>query len=275
MNDLDLDKPLPSVIAIKCSESHLFRIWLPLFPSGSQTRNRFHNPFFISFVICVQILKSITAVLMKEDKHSFLLMGDFSYFLNGRYFMNSCIILWGILALISQSLHYREYYKNESPSYLKPFEMICGLVSPKSIGLINRKDINQLLKKSKLMFKVLNFLIFTASFIDFCLSFIPLIINSSFFLYLIEIFWTLLFTAYGYFCLNINLSQMTYFYIICLYLKLKLRNANNSIRKCFEKKYKMTNYRMKNIVMIKSLYGRNLWSYPPYIIWYSWYCSVR
>jgi hypothetical protein len=34
---------------------------------------------------------------------------------------------------------------------------------------------------------------------------------------------------------------MTYFYIICLYLKLKLRNANNSIRKSFEKKYKMTN----------------------------------
>jgi hypothetical protein len=47
------------------------------------------------------------------------------------------------------------------------------------------------------------------------------------------------------------LSQMTYFYIICLYLKLKLRNANNSIIKSFEKKYKMTNYKMKSI--LKSL----------------------
>jgi hypothetical protein len=78
-----------------------------------------------------------------------------------------------------------------------------------------------------------------------------LIINSSFELYLIQIFWVLLFTVYTYFCANINFSQMTYFYIICLYLKLKIRNANNSIRKSLEKKYKMNNYRVKNI--LKSL----------------------
>jgi hypothetical protein len=50
--------------------------------------------------------------------------------------------------------HYWKYYKNESPSYLKPFEMICGLISPKSIGLMDREDINQLLNISNLMFKV-------------------------------------------------------------------------------------------------------------------------
>jgi hypothetical protein len=43
---------------------------------------------------------------------------------------------------------------------------------------------------------------------------------------------------------------MTYFYII-LYLKLKLRNANNSIAKSFDNKYNMNNYKMKNI--LKSL----------------------
>jgi hypothetical protein len=77
-----------------------------------------------------------------------------------------------------------------------------------------------------------------------------LIIDSSFPLHLLEIFWSLLFTAFGYFSVNINFSQMTYFYIICLYLKLKLRNANNSIRKCFENKYKVTNHRMKNILLM-------------------------
>jgi hypothetical protein len=60
---------------------------------------------------------------------------------------------------------------------------------------------------------------------------------------------------------------MTYLYIVSLYLKLKLRNANNSIRKSFEKKYKMSNHRMKNI--LKSLnsialeintYNNDLWS---------------
>jgi hypothetical protein len=94
-----------------------------------------------------------------------------------------------------------------------------------------------------------------------------LIINSSFELYLIEIFWALLFTVYIYFGANITFSQMTYFYIICLYLKLKLRNANNSISKSFEKKYIMSNNRMKNI--LKSLnsiiseintYNNDFWS---------------
>ncbi len=76
INYLDLDKPLPSVIAIKCAENHLYRIGLSLFTFGSQTKNRFHNPFLISFIFCVQILKSITAILMKEDKYRLLLIGD-------------------------------------------------------------------------------------------------------------------------------------------------------------------------------------------------------
>jgi hypothetical protein len=181
--------------------------------------------------------------------------------------MNVAIILWGILALFSQILHYWKYYKNESPSYLKPFEMISGLVSPKSIGLSNREDINQLLKRSKFMFKVSKLLTFGPTFTGFCISFIPLFMNSSFHFFLIFIFWALLFATYSYLSININFSQMTYFYIICLYLKLKLRNVNNSIRKSFEKKYKMTNNRMKNILnsldsIISEIntYNNDLWA---------------
>jgi hypothetical protein len=84
---------------------------------------------------------------------------------------------------------------------------------------------------------------------------------------LIEVFWTLLFTAFVYFSVNINFSQMTYFYIICFYLELKLRNANNRIKESFNKKHRMTNNKMKNI--LKSLnsiareintYNNDLWS---------------
>ncbi len=147
MNGFDVDKPLPSVIAIKSGENLLYRIGLSLHSSGTQTRIRFHNPFFMSFIISVSILKFITAILMKEDKYRLLLIGDFAYFLNGRYFINLAAIIWGSLTLSIQSLHYWKCYKNESPSYLKPFDMISGLVSPKSIGLMNREDINHLFKK--------------------------------------------------------------------------------------------------------------------------------
>ncbi len=71
MNEFDVDKPLPSVITIKCAENHLYNIGLSLFSFGSQTRNRFHNPFFISFIISVQIFKSLITILMKKDKYKF------------------------------------------------------------------------------------------------------------------------------------------------------------------------------------------------------------
>jgi hypothetical protein len=146
--------------------------------------------------------------------------------------------------------------------------MISGLVSPKSIGLINREDVNQLLNKSKLMFKVSKFLTFGMSLaFFFCSSGITLIITSIPSFYWIESFWILHFTAFGYHANNINLSQMTYFYIICLYLKLKLRNANNSIRKSFETKRRMTYNKMKNILIpLNSIaseintYNDNFWS---------------
>jgi hypothetical protein len=43
--------------------------------------------------------------------------------------------------------------------------MICGFVSPKSIGLMNIEDINQLLKKSKLMFNDTKLVIIGANFL--------------------------------------------------------------------------------------------------------------
>ncbi len=117
------------------------------------------------------------------------------------------------------------------------------------------------------MFKISSFVTLSISFAAFCLSLIPLILNSSLPLILIEVFWTLLFTAFVYFSVNINFSQMTYFYIICFYLELKLRNANNRIKESFNKKHRMTNNKMKNI--LKSLnsiareintYNNDLWS---------------
>ncbi len=145
--------------------------------------------------------------------------------------------------------------------------MISGSVSPKSIGLMDREHINKLLKKFKLLFEVMKISIIGTYLIDFCLSGIPLFINSSIQLILIEIFWSLLFTAFVYFSVSIELSQMTYFNIICLYLKLKLRNANNSIRKISDKKHKMTNQRIKNILISMdsiiseiNTYNNDFWS---------------
>jgi hypothetical protein len=72
----DADKPLPSVIVIESDENLLYRIGLSLFSSGTQTRNRFHNPFFISIIISVPILKCLTAILMNRDAQTTSRQGE-------------------------------------------------------------------------------------------------------------------------------------------------------------------------------------------------------
>ena len=96
------------------------------------------------------------------------------------------------------------------------------------------------------MFQFSKFLIFGVGFASFWISGITLIINSIPSLYWIEFLWTLLYTIGSYHALNINFSEMTYFYIICLYLKLKLRIVNNSIRNGIEKKCQTNYYRTNN-----------------------------
>jgi hypothetical protein len=117
------------------------------------------------------------------------------------------------------------------------------------------------------MFKASKLIIIIINFAAFSVSMVPLVLNSPFPIILVQFFWITLYTAFSYFSIQINLYQMTYFYIICLYSKLKLRNANNGIRKSFEKKYKMTNHRMKNILIsLDSIisqintYNNDLWS---------------
>jgi hypothetical protein len=150
--------------------------------------------------------------------------------------MNSYIIIWSILALISQLLHYWKYYKNESPSYLNYLKWFVVWFHQKVLDL--SKEVIHLLIKSKLMFEISTKIIIDISFVYFCLSLIWFRINSSFSLYSIHIFWSVLFSTFGYFTTNITFSQMTYSYVICLYLKLKLRNVNNSITKTLRKSTK-------------------------------------
>jgi hypothetical protein len=95
-----------------------------------------------------------------------------------------------------------------------------------------------LINKSKLTFEISTKIIKGMSFAELCLSLIWFRIKCSFSLYSIHVFWSLLLSFFGYFTTNITFSQMTYFFIICLYLKLKLINANNSITKTLRKSTK-------------------------------------
>ena len=147
MDSFDANKTLPQSIALKSAENHLFRIGLSFESRNDEIRGFFHKPLLISIIIIIAIIKFFVSLLIPEENVKyFIYIGDFTYFLGIRGYYNIAGILYGILALNSQLIYYYNYKNDIKPTFLKVFEMMSGLVSPKSIGLTNKEQIYKLVK---------------------------------------------------------------------------------------------------------------------------------
>jgi hypothetical protein len=222
---------LPPEMVISSAASYLYKIGLSLYQMGSNSRPKLNNPLLIFVInLLVALRHFISMQLSEEDRYGFELLSDWSYFVNARELFGLTLIIYVLWSIISQLLHYW-YYKNDiKPSYLKPFEMMSGLVSPQSIGLYNEKDIRKLMKRFKLLIKLSKFNVFLIASFSLLLASVPIISNCSLAPVLFPgILWFLIFSLFGYHISGFYLTQITYFYIICYYLRIKLRNINNEI----------------------------------------------
>ena len=125
--NLNLNKVLPTYLAIKSAGSDLYRIGLSLFPFGSQQRNKYHNPYIIISIFIVFMLRLIVSLILSDDNYNiFIYIGDFAYFLDkeSRLYLNSTIFFCIFFLFVSHLMHFWYYKKDIKPSYLKPFEMM-------------------------------------------------------------------------------------------------------------------------------------------------------
>jgi hypothetical protein len=172
---------------IDSSGSHLYRIGLSLFPYGNKPRYRFCKPMLICITMIIYLFKSISSLFFNinrniENFHIYI--GDCFYFLGFKIHGN-LVIIFGIFLIITSQLSYYKFYKNGvKPCYMKPFDMMYGLITPYSIGIYNHNDVIRLFNKTKLLFNIFEKI--TRSTIPLCFffSFIPLAKNST----VIEIF---------------------------------------------------------------------------------------
>ncbi len=243
---------LPPNMILRSAGSHFYRIGLSLFPFGSERRKKLFNPYFITFIISFSILKSMLSLLIPEgDNYNnyHILFGDWIYFMKARLHITFTETIFGLIALVSQLLNFWYYKNNIKSSYLKPFEMMTGLVSPQSIGLSNREDIEKLLKRSRILFFISRIVTKTAPFTGISPCFIPFALNSfKFYYYLAFIPWVLLFALFIYFSSNFIVYQIIYFYLICYYLKIKLINENSRIKNIIYSRSRINNSRIKLIL---------------------------
>jgi len=262
---------LPENIVISSEGTHLYRIGLSHFPNGFIRRTKFNNPILILIMFLQFIIRSIISLLLSdEDSNLLVLVGDSMHFMGLRIHLNITIFLTTSLVLISQILHYYNYKNNIKPSYLKPFQMISGLISPKSIGLTNRAEVYRIIKVSKISFLVCewysNFVMPLLSFIVYIVSFGQ---NISFEKFIIlgipHSFLLCITTIYIY---RFILWQLIYFYIICYYLKSKLRVINERLKQNDRviNLYKIINS-LNSIYSEINDYNNNYWSKFLFWVW--------
>jgi len=268
-NHFNSKELLPHHIVITSAGTHLYRIGLSLFPTQLSKRNRLHNPInafilnifvFIRCIICLSLPNSRDDIL--------LIIGDFSYIYDLKIHWNTFIIVVGLLVFIYQMIHYYNFKNDIKPEYLKPFEMISGLVSPQSIGLTNESDIHKIMRMSRISFKLCNLatkvvmplVAFTISITAFSLK-----CNVKQ-LIVFAIPHSLLLAYYCYITYSIVLWQLIYFHLICFYLKCKIKTLNQKIKTNCSHRRRIRN--SETTIILKSLtsvysetiqYNNNYW----------------
>jgi hypothetical protein len=143
-----------------------------------------------------------------------------------------------------------DYIKGIKPIYFKLFEMMSGLISPKSIGLTNKEEIYKMLKIYKILFKIceLNARILVPT-IGFLLSIIPYAMNCSIVdTILYGIPHSLLYGCGAHYVFTIIVWQVVYYYFICRYLKIKLKKSNQLISQTLKKSQKTSLLSIERII---------------------------
>ncbi len=251
VDSLNIGLKLPENLIIQSSGYHLYKIGLLKKPFEEKKWNRY-NPIIPIVIIGIIITKCFLSLTFSEsDQRLLIYIGDWSYFIPGiRIHLNLFVInFWG-LSLVSQLICLLR--KGYTQSWLKPFSMMSGIISPKSIELLRAKDVKKLLKRTKILFFMASMSnnVTVPSFV-FIASGLTLAINCSLLDFLkYGLFWSILFSISSYFAISIICWQIVYFHIICLYLKLKIQNINNEINL----KLKLFRNRLSNIKSIIELY---------------------
>jgi hypothetical protein len=274
--DFDPNNILPNEVLIDFAANHLYTIGLIPLTDESIKRKRYENPVF-KFIISLHLIIRfiISLQLSEENEHIFLLIGDISYFLRARIHLNTVASLITSIAVFSQLVQYYNYKNDIKPSYLKPYEMLSGLRSPKSIGLTDKQEIYKFAKLSKLLFIGSEFSAKIAMpFLCFILSFLSFYLKCSLKeLILYALPHCLIFAFFAYSVYSIIFWQIIYYYLLCQYLKCKLKTANNSLRKLSDRTvitYEKVLQTLENLDSIYEEiddYNSNYWSKFLFIIW--------
>ena len=151
-NMFDNDKILPQEWCIKGVDDILYDIGLSLtsFREDHKKRKFFHNPELILVINLIYLTFGLVKFYLKSRNElaSFALF-DVDYFLGLNHKAKTCQIIMSITLLFTQSVYYYNYRRGIKTSFLRLFQIMTGVITPSSGGLVNEKYLILLTKKLK------------------------------------------------------------------------------------------------------------------------------
>ena len=235
------NRPLPPEFQVPKIGVHYYLYGLTFFKDDylkRGRRSRIFNPFFILWMEFLYLLRSILMLYVDENdpqnRSIFVQAGDYPYFIRAKNHINISASQYMLAGLTTLLLNLYRFYRNCGPKFLKSLEFLSGNNTPTRCGMNNCSYIHKLSILSKSILKLANSntrLVIIASFI---LSLVPLAMscNASEIIHY-GIPWSIIFAISSYFTFSSNFWNMAYFFIVCHYMKFRIREVADSGKKGF------------------------------------------
>ena len=273
---MDLSQPIPSNLRIKSASDHLYLRGLSYIQNGSKRRHFIYKPKVIFGVLFTYLMKNIVLITTSGDVNRRLVtvLADVEYYMKMQFIGNVASIIFDLLAMSTMLIYWLNYKGGIVPTFLRVFDMICGQISPKDIGLTSEAQVVSLVRRADVMFKAIRVLNDRVAIVAIALAyFVPGFQNSSIvesFIYVLPN--TIWFTLFGHYCYNFLFYQMSYLFIMCSYLKMKIGSIDEEMKQLIKHR------RRSILVIIKKFsdiiqeikeYNTTYWSKYLFVFWLS------
>ena len=142
---------------------------------------------------------------------------------------NQVVLNWPLIG--SQLIYYYNFKRGIKPSFLRLFRMMAGRLPPVSVGITDQEQLRKLLKVTRISMKLMkvngNYL-FPA--LGISLMTLLYLMNTNLLITLtFGLTQTIIVTLICHYISNLYGYQFLFFYLLCRYLRLKLKNLNKRV----------------------------------------------
>ena len=235
-NGFDSSEILTGDWLIPSIDNVLFDIGLSLDSVFNDTKPRklLHQPLFVLFFMIIFMSLKVATITVDTDSDELLnLLGGFTHTYGRKMKQNINIffVLSVMFVFFSQWVYYQNHKRGIKPTFLRVFHMMSGSVSPREVGLTNEEDIRRLIRLCRRISKMI-WINNNRSIITLAITY-----NLAGFYFKSGLHDTLnygtphaiIVAIWAHTFWNIFCYQFLYFYIICQFLRTKLKRINESV----------------------------------------------